>query len=122
LKWHADIANLNADDYFDFMDSTFIFLGTDPDERWTKVDFKSYTMPHVKKGSTWTFKTNWRNWYFSPDGSVAWFEESLNTQMEECRGSGVLILQNGAWSIAQYNLSVTIENEKMKDFILLRQR
>ena len=104
------------------MDSTFIFLGTDPHERWNKEDFKSYTMPHVKNGKTWTFTTNWRNWYFSKDGNTAWFEESLNTQMEECRGSGVLLLQEGVWSIAQYNLSVTIENEKMKDFILLRQR
>ncbi|MCC7453340.1 MAG: nuclear transport factor 2 family protein, partial [Crocinitomix sp.] len=72
--------------------------------------------------STWDFKTNWRNWYFSSDQTVAWFEESLATQMEECRGSGVLIKENGFWKIAHYNLAVVIENEKMQKFIKLRRK
>jgi hypothetical protein len=36
--------------------------------------------------------------------------------MGPCRGSGVLVKQDGAWKIAQYNLSVPIPNDLMKDF------
>ena len=47
---------------------------------------------------------------------------SLSTQMEDCRGSGVLIKENGFWKIAHYNLAVVIENEKMQKFIKLRRK
>lgn len=121
-KWHHDVAIFDYDAYFDFMSEGFIFLGTDPTERWTKAAFASYCQPYFERKSTWDFKTNWRNWYFTDDQKVAWFEESLDTQMEECRGSGVLIYENGVWKIAHYNLAVVIENEKMKRFIKLRRK
>lgn len=121
-KWHQDVAVFDYAAYFDFMSEGFIYLGTDPTERWTKTAFGEFCKPYFDRKSTWDFKTNWRNWYFSEDQKVAWFEESLNTQMEECRGSGVLILENGVWKIAHYNLSVVIENEKMKRFIKLRRK
>ena len=121
-KWHTDVAIFDFDNYFGFMAKDFIFLGTDPNERWSKLEFKNYCKPHFDRKSTWDFKTNWRNWYFSEDHKTAWFEESLDTQMEECRGSGVLIKENGSWKIAHYNLAVVIENEKMKKFIRLRRK
>jgi hypothetical protein len=121
-KWHNDVAKYDYDSYFDFMSEGFIYLGTDPGERWTKASFSEYCKPYFERKSTWDFKTNWRNWYFSDDQSIAWFEESLETQMEECRGSGVLKKVNGEWKIAHYNLSVVIENSKMKKFIKLRRK
>lgn len=121
-KWHRDVAEFKFDDYFGFMDSTFIFLGTDPTERWTKDEFAGFCEPFFEKKSTWDFKTNWRNWYLSEDGKTAWFEESLDTQMDECRGSGVLVQKNGQWKIAHYNLTVLIENEKMDKFLKLRKK
>ncbi len=121
-KWHQDVANFNFESYFQFMTDEFIFLGTDPSERWTKQAFGDYAKPHFDRKATWDFKTNWRNWYFSDDHQVAWFEESLATQMEECRGSGVLVKTDLGWKITHYNLAVVIENEKMKKFIKLRRK
>lgn len=121
-KWHNDVAVFDYPAYFGFMTEEFIFLGTDPNERWSKSEFSTYAKPYFDRKSTWDFKTNWRNWYFSSDHKTAWFEESLATQMEECRGSGVLIKTNEGWKIAHYNLAVVIENEKMKKFIKLRRK
>lgn len=121
-KWHNDVATFDYDAYFGFMSEDFIFLGTDPGERWDKETFSGFCKPYFERKSTWDFKTNWRNWYFSDDKQIAWFEESLDTWMEECRGSGVLIKENGMWKIAHYNLTVLIENEKIKKFIKLRRK
>lgn len=121
-KWHRDVADSDYDSYFGFMSDRFIFLGTDPSERWTKDEFAGFCKPYFDKKSTWDFKPNWRNWYFSEDGKTAWFEESIDTWMEECRGSGVLELTSNGWKISHYNLAVLIENEKIKKFIKLRQK
>jgi len=120
-QWHNDVATFNLDSYFNFMSDTFIFLGTAPEERWTKTEFYDFSKPFFDKKRTWDFKTNSRIWYFSDNGKMAWFEESLNTWMEECRGSGILVFKDETWKIAHYNLTVLIENEKMNDFILLRK-
>lgn len=122
-KWHNDVATLEFESYFDFMSDDFIFLGTDPSERWTKSEFKEFCRPYfLEKKSTWDFKTNWRNWYQNDREDVAWFEESLDTWMDECRGSGVLKKENGVWKIAHYNLTVLIENDKVDKFIKLRKK
>ncbi|MFT5823349.1 MAG: ketosteroid isomerase-like protein [Crocinitomix sp.] len=121
-KWHKDVADFDYDAYFNFMSEGFIYLGTDPSERWTKSTFSDFCKPYFERKSTWDFKTNWRNWYFSDDQNIAWFEESLDTQMEDCRGSGVLKKVNGEWKIAHYNLAVVIENKKMKKFLKLRRK
>ena len=42
--------------------------------------------------------------------------------MKGCRGSGILIKKNNEWKIAYYNLTVLIENEKIKAFIELREK
>ena len=121
-KWHKDVANYKLDEYFEFMDSSFVFLGTAPGERWTKQEFYNFCKPYFEKKSTWNFKPKNRHVYFNADKNTAWFEEDLDTWMEECRGSGVLIKNNNKWKIAHYNLTVLIENEKIKKFIKLRKK
>lgn len=121
-QWHLDVAEFRLEQYFNFMTDDFIFLGTDPSERWTKKEFYQFCQPFFEKKSTWDFKTNKRFWYLNSSEDVAWFEESLDTWMEECRGSGVLVKQNNQWKIAHYNLSVLIENEKVNKFIKLRKK
>jgi ketosteroid isomerase-like protein len=121
-KWHHDVATFDFESYFDFMTADFVFLGTDPTERWTKTEFEKFCQPYFEKKSTWDFKTNSRRWYMSDDQNTAWFEESLDTWMEECRGSGVLKKENGIWKIAHYNLTVLIENNKVDKFIKLRKK
>jgi hypothetical protein len=47
-------------------------------------------------------------------GRLAWFDEDRATErLGPCRGSGVLRREgDGAWKIVQYNLAVTVPNEK----------
>lgn len=121
-SWHENAWDADYELYFDLMADNFYFLGTDPNERWSKSEFSSFCKPYFDKGQAWEFEANWRNWYISEDGNTAWFDESLNTWMDECRGSGVLQKIDGSWKLYHYNLTVLIENEKMDKFIKLRKK
>ncbi|MBM3917665.1 MAG: nuclear transport factor 2 family protein [Sphingomonadales bacterium] len=121
-NWHAAAAQANFETYFSYTSTQFIFLGTAPGERWTKSEFMAFSKPYFDKGNAWDFKPSNRHWNFAADGQVAYFDEDLQTWMEGCRGSGICILENGQWKIAYYNLTVLIENEKIKPFIKLRQK
>jgi uncharacterized protein (TIGR02246 family) len=112
--WHAAAAAADEQRYFAYFTSDAVFLGTDATERWTRDEFRKYAHPYFAKGKAWSFKSVGRHVVFSPDGKVAWFDESLATpNLGPCRGSGVLLLQNGKWKIAQYNLSLPIPNDLM---------
>jgi hypothetical protein len=52
---------------------------------------------------------------------MAWFDEDLDTWMKGCRGAGILRYDGKEWKIVYYNLTVLIENEKIKEFIKLRE-
>lgn len=121
-SWHSAASNADFNAYFSPTSIDFIFLGTAPGERWTQNEFQAFSKPYFDKGKAWDFKANNRKWNFSKDGKTAWFDEDLKTWMEDCRGSGVCIKEKGEWKIAYYNLTVLIENEKIKDFIELRKQ
>ncbi len=116
-NWHLAATNADLDAYFSTFADDAIYIGTDASERWTKKEFYQFCEPHFKKGKAWDFKAFDREIYFSEDGKTAWFNELLNTWMGVCRASGVLNLKNGNWKISHYQLSVTIKNEKMKQFL-----
>lgn len=118
--WHLAASNASFDSYFEVVTDDFVFLGTAPGERWTKDQFAAFSKPYFDKGKAWDFKASNRNWNYSSNGKTAWFDEDLDTWMRGCRGSGVLVKKKGKWKIAYYNLTVLIENEKMKSFIELR--
>jgi hypothetical protein len=120
--WHlaASQANLNA--YSKVMHEDFVFLGTAPEERWTKSEFITFCKPYFDAGKAWDFKAKKRYWNFSPNKKIAFFDETLDTWMGECRATGILIKVKKEWKIAHYNLHVLIENEKMNDFLILRNQ
>ena len=120
--WHLAATNADFKAYFAPTTDDFIFLGTAPGERWTKKEFQAFSKPYFEKGKAWDFKASNRKWNFSKDGKTAWFDEDLKTWMEDCRGSGVCIKEKGEWKLAYYNLTVLIENEKIKEFIQLRKQ
>ena len=120
-NWHLSASNANFDNYFEQMDDSFIFLGTAPNERWNKSEFASFSKPYFDKGKAWDFKATNRKWQFSKNKKVAWFDETLDTWMQDCRGSGIVIKVKGRWKLIYYNLTVLIENEKIKKFIELRK-
>ncbi len=114
--WHAAAAAAQEERYFSHFAPGAVFLGTDATERWTVEEFRRYAHPYFAKGKAWTFKAVERYVSFSTDGSVAWFDEKLDTpNLGPARGSGVLIRAAGEWKIAQYNLSVPIPNDLMKE-------
>ena len=120
-NWHLQATKANFDEYFNVTSENFIFLGTAPGERWTKKEFMEFSKPYFDKGKAWDFKAKNRKWIFSDDKKTVWFDEDLDTWMNSCRGSGILIKKNGKWKLVYYNLTVLIENEKIKEFIKLRE-
>jgi hypothetical protein len=119
-NWHKSAAEANYTKYTEVMSEKFVFLGTAPGERWNKTTFLDFCNPYFEKGKAWDFTATNRMWEFNKDSTVAWFDEDLDTWMRGCRGSGILEKENGIWKLSYYNLTVLIENEKIKNFIELR--
>jgi beta-lactamase class D len=113
-KWHLDAAGCNHEAYIGAMSPEGVFIGTDATEYWTTAEFRDWSKPYFDRKRAWTFKPIQRNIYLGQDGTTAWFDELLDTQMGVCRGSGVLQKRDGFWKIEQYILSATIPNNQMK--------
>ncbi len=117
-KFHDAASRADENEYFGLFADDGVFLGTDGSERWTKEQFRAYAKPYFSQGRGWTYlpRPNARFITISTDGSVAWFDEMLdNAKYGECRGSGVLVRSDGAWKIAQYNLSVPVPNDLLPE-------
>ncbi len=119
-SWHKAAAEADFNSYFNAMTDDAIFIGTDAKENWNKPAFMAYAKPFFDKGKAWSFTTMERHIYFNSNNTIAWFDELLNTQMKICRGSGVLVLQNGKWKIQHYVLSMTIPNDVSDEVIKIK--
>ena len=119
--WHKNATLAQLEAYFSATSEDFVFYGTAPAEKWDKAGFMAFCKPYFDSGKTWKFVPSNRVWHFSDNGKTAWFDEDLETWMLDCRGSGVCTKTRKGWKIAYYNLSVVIENEKIKEFIELRK-
>jgi hypothetical protein len=109
--FHAAAAAADFNRYFGHFAQDAVFLGTDATERWTVEQFQAYARPHFRPGGGWTYHPRGRNVSFTPDARTAFFDELLdNAGLGETRGSGVLVLEDGEWKVAQYNLSIPIPN------------
>lgn len=117
-NWHISAGKADFNRYFGAMTDDFVFLGTAPGERWNKEQFTIFSKPYFDKGKAWNFKPSNRIWKIKKN--IAWFDEDLDTWMKGCRGSGIVEKIKGKWKISYYNLTVLIENEKIKEFIELR--
>ena len=114
--WHRATARADEARYFGHFTPDAVFLGTDGSERWTREELRVWARPFFAKGKAWSFTPGSRHVSFSPDGQVAWFDEALATpNLGPARGSGVLGKDGGEWKSAQYNLSVPIPNDLMKE-------
>lgn len=121
-NWHKAAATANAELFFGSMTQDAIYLGTDPAERWQRDELRQWSKKFFDRDKAWDFKPLNRELYFSADKETLWFEETLDTWMGTCRGSGVVIQEDEGLKIAHYNLAVLIENEKIQDFISLREQ
>lgn len=111
--FHDAAAKADEARYFAHLHASAIFLGTDATERWTVQQFRAYSHPHFAKGKAWAFHATRRAIQLDASGKLAWFDEDLATQnLGPARGSGVLVLDGGRWLLTQYNLALTIPNER----------
>jgi len=105
---HSDLAR-----YFGHYAPGATFLGTDATERWDLAAFHAYADRPFAQGKGWVFHAVRRAVAFSPDGAVAWFDEDLRGEkLGPARGSGVLVKDHERWRVAQYNLALTVPNER----------
>lgn len=119
-NWHKAASEANFTAYFELMADDAIFIGTDANENWNKKEFEKYSKPHFDKGKAWSFSSLERHIYFDSTGTVAWFDELLDTQMKICRGSGVVIKVGNQWRIKHYVLSMTVPNDSSKAVIAIK--
>ncbi len=111
--WHDAAARADETRYFDHFAPGGVFLGTDATERWDVEAFRRYAHPHFAKGKAWAFRAARRDVTVADDGAVAWFDEALETaNLGPARGSGVVVKAGDRWRIAQYNLAITVPNER----------
>jgi ketosteroid isomerase-like protein len=114
--WHRAAAAADEARYFSHFTSDAIFLGTDKTERWDLRAFQAFARPIFAKGKAWTFTPVRRDVTLGAGGSIAWFDEDLDTpNMGATRGSGVVLRDaGGTWKIAHYNLAITVPNDRLK--------
>ncbi|AUC74850.1 nuclear transport factor 2 family protein [Olleya sp. Bg11-27] len=115
--WHKAASEADFGEYFGLMTKDGVFIGTDASENWQLNEFKAYAKPHFDKGKAWSFTTLERTIYLDSSGKIAWFDELLDTQMEICRGSGVVENVEGQWKIKHYVLSMTFPNDRVSEIV-----
>lgn len=110
--FHDAASKADFDRYFGHFAAGGVFLGTDPGERWTVEQFRAYARPYFKEGRGWTYRPRAGKRHFTVGERCIWFDEAVdNDRYGECRGTGVLVREGGAWKIAQYSLSVPVPND-----------
>ncbi len=115
--FHAAAAAADGKTYFSLLADDAIYLGTDASERWTVEEFRAFAEPYFSQGRGWTYTATERHIAVASGGSVAWFDEMLvNETYGVCRGTGVLVKEDGAWRIAQYHLTFPIPNDLAREF------
>lgn len=115
---HRLASEADFEGYFNLYTPDAVFMGTDAAERWSIAEFKQYARPAFDRGTGWTYVMTERNIFLSDDGNTAWFDERLDNEgFGECRGTGVLVKVDGVWKVSQYNLTVPIPNELLRDVV-----
>lgn len=116
--FHAAAAADDEARYFGHLLDHSIFLGTDATERWDKAQFLAFAHPYFSQGKGWAFVPRDRHVDFAAGGTVAWFDELLDSATYgECRGTGVLEKTASGWKILQYHLTIPIPNDLAKEVV-----
>ena len=116
--FHQAASDADFDRYFGHFADESIFIGTDITERWTVGEFKEYARSRFEAGRGWTYVPEERFIYVAVDQQTAWFDEILeNEHFGRTRGTGVLVMENGAWKVAQYHLTLPVPNDIIFDLV-----
>ncbi len=116
--FHQAASDANAERYFALMAKDAVFIGTDATEYWSKAAFQRFAAPYFDKGKGWTYVPTQRQVQLAVDGNTAWFHELLdNSSYGQCRGTGVMVLTQQGWRIAQYHLTIPMPNGLAKSLV-----
>lgn len=117
-EFHAAAADADEERYFATLAPRAVFLGTAPGERWQGDELRAFVHGYFSRGVGWAYLPSIRSVDVAPDGSTAWFDETVsNEHYGECRGSGVLRREAGSWQIEQYNLTIPIPDAIAPDVV-----
>jgi hypothetical protein len=104
---HKAGAEANQADFIAVLAQDAVFLGVGDGTRLQGQALRDFVSESFASGNTWDYRTSERDVRLSADGTVAWFDESLeHDQLGRGRGSGVLIQNGGGWKVVQYDLTV----------------
>ena len=110
--FHDSASRADGALYFSLFAEDAVFIGTDATERWSVEEFRAFAEPYFSKGHGWTYTKTERHIDLAVSDKTAWFDEMLwNEKYGTCRGTGVLVLTEKGWRIAQYHLTFPIPNE-----------
>ena len=116
-NWHQAAAVADENTFFGSMTENARYIGTDEAENWSREELRQWSKEIFKKDSAWDFKKKTRHIYLYDDAKLAWFDETLDTWMGVCRGSGVVVLTSDGWKIKHYVLSVAVPNDKIQSYL-----
>jgi hypothetical protein len=107
--FHRAAADANQSAFIAQLAADAVLLGVEEGARLQGQSLRDYVSDRFTNSNTWTYRGSNREIQLSADGSVAWFDESLqHEQLGAGRASGVLIANGGDWKIAQFNLTVPL--------------
>jgi hypothetical protein len=116
--FHAAAAAADEDAYLATLADEMVFLGTAPGERWQGDAWREFVHSYFSRGKGWAYVPSSRAVAFAPDGLTAWFDETVaNEHYGDCRGSGVIRLDDGEWRIEQYNLTIPVPDGLVPDLV-----
>jgi hypothetical protein len=109
--FYAASAGSNQSAFIAQLTEDAVLLGVDGGERLQGEALRDYVSKSfgsesatATNGNSWGYHSSDRHIRLSADGTVAWFDESLqHEQLGAGRASGVLVANGGNWKIAQYN-------------------
>jgi ketosteroid isomerase-like protein len=87
-----------------------VFLGVADSARLQGQALRDFIDDSFSSGNAWDYRISARDVQLSADGSVAWFDESLESdELGSAYGSGVLTQSGGVWRVVQYSLVASPE-------------
>ena len=106
---HKAGANANETEFVAALAPDAVFIGGGDAVRLQGQALRNFISESFASGNAWDYRSSGRDVRLSADGTVAWFDESLeHDQLGRGRGSGVLVQSGGGWQIVQYVLTVPL--------------
>lgn len=117
--WHMAAATADEELFFGSMTPDAIYIGTDKSERWKRDDMRVWSKEIFERESAWSFTKVERHINLSESKDLAWFDETLDTWMGPCRGSGIVVQTEEGWKIKHYHLAIAVPNDAVDGYLEL---